>query len=117
MGHALKKVPWQVSDQAALAQSLSGVDSLLLHRTRLGICVLLTSSGAPVSFTDLKQLLEETDGSLATHLRKLEEAAYITVEKSFVKRKPLTVYAITDAGKQALQSHLQLMQDLHEKVR
>jgi DNA-binding HxlR family transcriptional regulator len=63
-------------------------------------------------FNSFKELLEVTDGNLASHLRNLENAEYIRVEKSFAGRKPLTNYSATEAGKQAFQSHLTFLENL-----
>ncbi|MDF2158585.1 transcriptional regulator [Algoriphagus sp. CAU 1675] len=63
-------------------------------------------------FNSFKEILEVTDGNLASHLRNLENQAYIKVEKTFVGRKPLTQYSATDAGKKAFQSHLDFLENL-----
>lgn len=63
-------------------------------------------------FNSFKEIMEVTDGNLATHLRKLENEGYIHVEKTFVGRKPLTNYSATDAGKEAFQEHLDFLENL-----
>lgn len=63
-------------------------------------------------FNSFKELLEVTDGNLASHLKNLENSAYISVEKSFVGRKPLTNYSATQAGRKAFQSHLEFLENL-----
>jgi len=63
-------------------------------------------------FNSFKELLKVTDGNLASHLRHLENQMYITVEKSFVGRKPLTSYMATDEGKKAFQAHLEFLENL-----
>jgi DNA-binding MarR family transcriptional regulator len=63
-------------------------------------------------FNSFKELLQVTDGNLASHLRYLENAEYIQVEKSFAGRKPLTNYSATDAGKKAFQAHLEFLENL-----
>lgn len=83
---------------------LRGLDRLLEHRVRLGLCVLLSRHDA-LSFRRLKELLGETDGSLGAHLRKLEEAKYIDVRKEFQNRKPVSWYSLQDRGRRALLSH------------
>lgn len=65
-----------------------------------------------VDFNTFKELLEVTDGNLATHLRNLEKQAYIQVEKSFVGRKPQTNYSATKSGKDAFQAHLDFLENL-----
>jgi DNA-binding PadR family transcriptional regulator len=84
---------------------MEGLDRLLEHRARLAICVLLSRNDA-MSFSRLKDLLEETDGSLGAHLMKLEAEGYITSRKEFRERKPVTWYALSRRGRGALESHL-----------
>jgi hypothetical protein len=63
-------------------------------------------------FNSFKELLEVTDGNLASHLRHLENQVYIRVEKSFVGRKPMTSYMATHEGKKAFQAHLAFLENL-----
>lgn len=63
-------------------------------------------------FNSFKELLDVTDGNLASHLRNLENQGYIQVEKSFVGRKPQTNYSATSEGKKAFQEHLQFLENL-----
>ncbi|MEB2779731.1 transcriptional regulator [Algoriphagus sp. C2-6-M1] len=63
-------------------------------------------------FNSFKELLEVTDGNLASHLKNLEKQEYISVSKSFVGRKPMTTYSATTNGKQAFQEHLQFLENL-----
>ena len=63
-------------------------------------------------FNSFKEVLEVTDGNLASHLRHLESVGYIRVEKSFVGRKPLTNYNATVDGKKAFQAHLDFLENL-----
>jgi DNA-binding MarR family transcriptional regulator len=95
---------------------LDQLDPLLQHRSRLGAMVLLGDADA-ISFTRLKTLLDETDGNLGAQLRKLEDAGYITVEKNFVDRKPVSWYALTSMGRQKLKAHLQAMELLFKSAR
>lgn len=62
------------------------------------------------NFSALKELLSLTDGNLATHLRSLEEAGYLKVEKSFVGRKPNTNYRLTEEGRKAFEEHLNVLE-------
>ncbi len=89
---------------------LEGLDPLLQHKSRLGAMVLL--SGADLSFSRLKALLDETDGNLGAQLRKLEEAGYVVVKKEFMDRKPVSWYALSPAGSKALKAHLKAMEDV-----
>lgn len=78
-------------------------------KARLGIMSALSVNDS-FSFNALKELLALTDGNLATHLRSLEEAGYILVEKSFVGRKPNTTYRITAEGRKAFDEHLNALE-------
>jgi DNA-binding PadR family transcriptional regulator len=94
-------------------EGLDGLDKLLEHRVRLGICVLLSRNDM-LSFPRLKALLEETDGSLGAHLKKLEEAEYLVVNKEFRDRKPVTWYTLTPPGADALKAHMDSLQRLFQ---
>lgn len=63
-------------------------------------------------FNALKDLLQVTDGNLASHIKALEKEEYLSVSKSFIGRKPNTQYAITKKGKNAFKKHLQALEDL-----
>ncbi len=74
-------------------------------RIRLGIMSALMVNNA-LDFNALKELLDVTDGNLASHTRALENLQYIAVEKTFVGRKPNTKFAITQSGRLAFEQHL-----------
>ena len=92
-------------------QELAALDELqslggpLEHRVRLAICVLLSKHDA-LSFTRLKQVLGETDGSLGAHLRRLEDGGLLRAQKAFRDRKPVTWYRLSADGRQCLKRHL-----------
>jgi len=65
-----------------------------------------------VNFNDLKQMLEVTDGNLASHLNTLEENGYLKVYKGFIGRKTNTTYAITSAGEKAFKGHLAALESM-----
>lgn len=90
---------------------LGAIDRLLEHRVRLAICVLLSRYDR-LSFSRLKELTGETDGSLGAHLRRLEDEGYVTVKKEFVDRKPVSWYRLTAAGRKALGGHLDALAGL-----
>jgi DNA-binding MarR family transcriptional regulator len=69
-------------------------------------------AGSEVDFTYLRGLLEVTDGNLGAHLRKLEEAGYISVNKTFVERKPHTFVTATAAGRTVFQEHVAALQSI-----
>jgi DNA-binding MarR family transcriptional regulator len=81
------------------------IDEVIHGRVRLGIMAYL-SSAEQAEFTTLKARLQLTDGNLSVHLRKLEEAGYVGVEKSFSGRKPLTRIRITAEGQDAFVRYL-----------
>lgn len=92
------------------------LDKIIHERVRLGIISALAANDA-LSFTDLKNLLNTTDGNVSVHARKLEEAGYLTCEKSFKGRVPLTEYRITAAGREALDRYLNHMEALINAMR
>ena len=96
-------------------EELESLRGLLEHRVRLTICLLLAEHDA-MSFSRLKQVLEETDGSLGTHLRKLEDGGYLAIEKSFRNRRPVTWYELTDEGRSNLRRHVAHLARLIERV-
>jgi DNA-binding HxlR family transcriptional regulator len=65
-----------------------------------------------VSFNELKQMLELTDGNLASHLNTLEQSAYLIVQKSFIGKKTNTTYVLTALGKQAFKAHLDALEKM-----
>src|SRR3982751_673235 len=94
------------------AERVSGeLDKVIHERMRLGIISALAANDK-LSFTELKKLLNTTDGNISVHARKLEEAGYLTCEKSFKGRTPLTEYKITRDGKAALEQYLDHMESL-----
>lgn len=81
------------------------LDRLIHERVRLGIVSALAVNGT-VAFTDLKDLLNTTDGNLSAHARKLEDAGYIDCRKSFEGRVPKTEYTLTTLGRHELRAYL-----------
>jgi DNA-binding MarR family transcriptional regulator len=90
---------------------ISGIDEVIHGRLRLGIMAYL-SSGGSADWGELKARLQATDGNLSVHLRKLEEAGYVAIDKTFVGRKPLTRVALTDKGREAFLAYLDAMAKL-----
>ena len=84
------------------------IDDVIHGRMRLGIMAYLADAEA-ADFNELKLLLQATQGNLSVHLRKLEEADYIAIEKSFLNRKPLTRARITPKGKAAFKAYLEAL--------
>ena len=84
---------------------INRIDDVIHGRMRLGIMVYLADAEA-ADFTELKTVLEATQGNLSVHIKKLEEAGYVAVAKSFVNNKPLTRIAITPQGRAAFAAYL-----------
>jgi DNA-binding transcriptional ArsR family regulator len=94
------------------AERVSGdLDKVIHERMRLGIISALAAN-PKLSFTELKNLLNTSDGNISVHARKLEEAGYVTQQKSFQGRVPLTEYKITAPGRKALVRYLDHMEAL-----
>jgi len=87
---------------------LGRIDEVIHGRMRLGIMVYLADVET-AEFTELKTVLEATQGNLSVHLKKLEEAGYVAIAKSFVNNKPLTRISITDAGRLAFAAYLEAL--------
>ena len=87
------------------------LDKILEHRVRLQIISVLVANDS-YDFNALKELMEITDGNLATHVKALEREKYISVTKSFVDRKPNTRYKVLEKGKMAFKKHLEAMAEL-----
>ena len=85
---------------------LGRIDEVIHGRMRLGIMVYLSDVDV-ADFTELKTVLEATQGNLSVHLKKLEEAGYVAIAKSFVNNKPLTRVSITAAGRKAFSAYLE----------
>jgi DNA-binding MarR family transcriptional regulator len=81
------------------------------HRVRLGVMAVLLANEL-VSFNDLKEVLDLTDGNLASHVAALEKAGYVLVSKQFIGKKPNTTYSATTEGKTAFQEHLTALEKL-----
>lgn len=92
------------------------LERMIHERLRLGIVSILAVHDR-LTFNDLKGLLHATDGNLSTHARKLEQAGYVVVEKSFDGRTPRTEYSLTDRGRQALTRYLDHMEALIRATR
>lgn len=80
-------------------------------RVRLGIMSALAVNDS-LDFTSLKEFLDVTDGNLATHIKKLENEGFISVEKSFIDNKPNTKYSMTPEGKKAFKEHLKVLEQI-----
>jgi DNA-binding MarR family transcriptional regulator len=90
---------------------VEAIDDVIHSRLRLGIMAYLAKAEA-ADFTELKTALKATQGNLSIQLRKLEDAGYITIDKSFVERKPLTRAQLTRSGRRAFLAYLDAMAKL-----
>ena len=95
---------------------INNLSKLFDSRVRLGIMSALTVNNK-VSFNDLKELLEITDGNLASHLKALEENSIIKVEKGFIGRKTNTTYAITKAGEKEFKLHISALEKMIQSTK
>ncbi|HAT64681.1 transcriptional regulator [Aureisphaera sp. CAU 1614] len=93
---------------------IENINKLFDHRIRLGIMsILMVNDDA--DFNRLKELLDVTDGNLASHIKALENAEYILVEKQFIDRKPNTRYSATKLGKMEFKKHIDALEKLIRK--
>ena len=113
---SLKKSDSVLEVNAAASALSTELDKLIHERLRLGIISALAANPS-LSFTELRALINTTDGNVSVHTRKLEEAGYIVCEKSFKGRVPLTEYRITDEGRAALGRYLDHMEALISAMR
>jgi DNA-binding MarR family transcriptional regulator len=93
--------------------SVNGLHRAFESRLRLVIVSILAVNDR-IDFNSLKEYLEVTDGNLASHLKALEKEAFISVEKSFIGKKPNTKYSLTTAGRNAFTEHLKALERLIE---
>ena len=94
-----------------MANPIGNLNKVFDSRIRLGIMSSLMVN-TELSFNDLKQTLEVSDGNLATHLVNLEENGYIKVHKGFIGRKTNTTYSITKAGEKAFKEHVEALENM-----
>jgi DNA-binding HxlR family transcriptional regulator len=85
------------------------LDKVLEHRLRLQIMSVLVTNDV-FDFNTLKEVLNVTDGNLASHIKALEKEKYISVNKTFVDRKPNTKYKITERGRASFKKHLDALE-------
>ncbi len=94
-----------------MKEVLKDLDKAFENKVRLGIMSALLVNDQ-LDFNSLKDLLDLTDGNLASHLRSLENSGYISFKKEFLNRKPNTKYAATKSGKNAFKKHLKAIENL-----
>ena len=92
------------------------LDRVIHERLRLGMVSALAVNES-LTFRDLKEILDTTDGNLSVHARKLEEAGYVSFTKRFEGRVPCTEYRLTDSGREVLEQYLTHMEALIQATR
>lgn len=93
-----------------------GLNKVFDNRIRLGVMSILMVN-EEINFNDLKQMLEVTDGNLATHLQSLEENGYLKIKKGFIGKKTSTTYSITKAGEKAFTDHISALENIIKGVK
>ena len=112
---AIQKLTGEFDNSDKMINPIDNLNKLFDSRVRLGIMSALMVNDA-VNFNELKELLGITDGNLASHLKALEENAFIKVEKGFIGRKTNTTYSITKAGEKAFKSHISALEKMIRSI-
>ena len=92
------------------------LDQLIHERVRLGIVSALAATKT-LTFGELKEILELTDGNLSIHARKLEDAGYVSCRKYFEGRRPQTAYELSPAGRKAFEKYVNHMEALIQAMK
>jgi DNA-binding MarR family transcriptional regulator len=87
------------------------LDRVIHEKGRMAIMALL-GANAELSFTEIRDALNMTDGNLSVHIRTLQETGYVAVTKTFRERKPLTTCALTAAGRKAFAQYIELLDQI-----
>ena len=98
-----------------MTNPIEHLNKIFDSRIRLGIMSSLMVNNE-VNFNELKELIQVTDGNLASHLKTLEESGYIKVQKGFIGRKTNTTYSVTRAGEKAFKQHLDALEQMIKKL-
>jgi DNA-binding transcriptional ArsR family regulator len=103
---------------APASEIATSLDRLLHNRMRLGIVSALAAADEmSLSFVELRSALNASDGNLGVHARKLEDAGYVSCEKTFSGRTPRTQYTLTGSGRRALEKYLDHMDAIIRSAR
>ncbi|MEO6000061.1 MAG: transcriptional regulator [Chitinophagaceae bacterium] len=94
---------------------IENLNKVFDSRIRLGIMSAVMVNAA-VNFNELKELINVTDGNLASHLKTLEENGFVKVKKGFIGRKTNTTYSVTRAGEKAFKSHLDALEEMIKSI-
>ena len=90
---------------------IENLNKIFDSRIRLGIMSALMVN-ATVSYNEIKELIQVTDGNLASHMKTLEDNGYIKVQKGFIGRKTNTTYSVSKAGEKAFKLHLDALEQM-----
>ena len=97
-------------------QTFLQLDRVIHEKGRLAIMSMLAASPA-LSFTEMRDALNMTDGNLTTHIRTLQETGYVSVTKSFQHNRPLTTCSLTTSGKKAFTGYINLLAEIVQQTR
>jgi DNA-binding MarR family transcriptional regulator len=92
------------------------IDRVIHEKGRLAIMSLLAAT-SKLSFTELRDTLNMTDGNITTHIRTLQEAGYVSVTKSFEGSRPLTTCALTESGRKAFANYINLLEQIVQQAK
>lgn len=92
------------------------LDRVIHEKGRLAIMSMLAAT-AELSFTEMRDALNMTDGNLTTHIRTLQETGYVSITKSFQNNRPLTTCSLTAAGKKAFTNYINLLEKIVQQTR
>lgn len=92
------------------------LDRVIHEKGRLAIMSMLAAS-PELSFTELRDALQMTDGNLTSHMRTLQESGYVTVSKSYENNRPLTTCSLTAAGKKAFAAYIDLLEQILQQTK
>jgi len=92
------------------------LDRVIHEKGRLAIMSLLAAT-PQLSFTEMRDMLNMTDGNVTAHIRTLQEAGYIAVTKSFQERRPLTTYSLTPLGRDAFTNYINLLEQIVQQAK
>jgi|SRR5215203_2361627 len=99
-----------------MVNPISGLNKIFDNRIRLGVMSILMVN-EEISFNDFKQMLEVTDGNLASHMITLEDEGFIKVHKGFIGRKTSTTYSVTKAGEKAFAAHIAALEKMIKGIK
>ena len=92
------------------------LDRVIHEKGRLAIMSMLAAS-PELSFTEMRDALNMTDGNLTTHIRTLQEAGYVSITKSFRNNRPLTTCSLTAAGRKAFTNYINLLEQIIQQTK